>query len=137
MLMVMNAVTFHVQADDDTLDDIQFVCHLAHLYVLKAHGVIITGNPDTLQTISKMLWFFPAEAFLPHQLEAHALKLITPFEKKIMIKLNPETNQSIDTNAWVEPVFRHADAKKSARIRYKVYQQNKLTLSTVKEPCYG
>lgn len=137
MLEVMNAVTFHVQADDDSLDEIQFVCYLTAQYIQKAFNVIINGTQEQLTAISKMLWFFPADYFLPHELGTNTIKLITPFTDSRIIILNHDSNQSSQYDAWIEPVFCHADAKKSARLRYKAYQQNHFNISTVKEPRYG
>lgn len=133
----MTEAIFHVQAADDALSDLQFTCYLIALYTEKKYALSIFGPHTRLVELSRMLWFFPADCYLPHLIAEDTLILTTPYKQQAYIQLNPTHAINDKPNLWIEPVFTHEKAKKEARMRYKAHQQLKHTINTIKEPLYG
>ncbi len=129
----MTQVIFHQLADDSQLA--KKVCDItAQAFTQKQKLVVLCGTQKEAEQVDELLWQFPSDRFIPHNLHGEGPAAGTPVEicwsteqlsrravvvnmSKALIQTHKQFQKVIDFVPQAE------DAKQAARLRYKQYQQ--------------
>ena len=132
----MKNVYFHIQADNDSLAPEHFLSCILEQHILHEHKVCVFCNdqPHASQ-LSKHVWSFPPNAFMPHVIKDNMLITEGPFKYKTILNMSDDCilNLKIDV---IELVFANEYAKTKARERFKIYKLNGFNLKHIKEKKY-
>lgn len=128
-------VSFHIQADNDVLLPEHFMADIACRYVEQGYKVCIMCIDTSHATnISKHLWSFPPNSFIPHKIKDHMVITEGPFQKKCIINMSHECILNMKVMI-IELVVQGENNKLNARNRFKIYKEHGFALKHVKETC--
>ena len=129
-------VSFHIQPDHDVLLPEHFMIQVLCHYVDENHKVCVMCN-DTTQAayLSKHVWSFPPNKFIPHNIKDNMIITEGPFEKKCIVNMTNDCilNMKIEI---IELVFLDENNKLQARNRFKTYKKNGFNLKHIKGKKY-
>ena len=134
----MTEVAFHFNAPDK----LAYACRFARKMVCLDKRLVITGAPDTLVSLDKMLWHMAPQDFVAHctvqdapeLLEASPVLLLTDprqvRHREVLLNLGDAVPQGYTLfERLVEVVAAHDDAdRQCARIRWRQYAQSGHTI---------
>ena len=136
MLQIMPSVFFHIQDENDSLTHEHFMSRILMHYVHKGNKVCVICLDESHATkLSKHIWSFPPDAFLPHHIKENMIITEGPFEKKCVINMTDDCILKMKINI-IELVFKNETAKAIARDRFKIYKTNGFNLEHIKESTY-
>ena len=127
----MTSVDFYFNA----ADKLQVACRLAGKALAQGKRLLIYApQPDTAQSIDRLLWTWPATGFVPHCRDGDALAAETPVliagnvgsaaECDILLNLGPDTPPAFERyERLLEVVARDDGDRQAARERYRFYRE--------------
>ena len=127
----MTSVDFYFNA----ADKLQVACRLAGKALAQGKRLLIYApQPDTAQSIDRLLWTWPATGFVPHCRDGDALAAETPVliagdvgsaaECDILLNLGPDTPPAFERyERLLEVVARDETDRQAARERFRFYRE--------------
>ena len=138
----MTQVDFYI-LNNASLHNLElYACKLAEKAFKKGHKLhILTADNDQSERIDKLLWTFSDQSFVPHVLTGQPLAEQTPIHighepEKVSIEdvlMNLRNELPKDFTKFVriaELVSEDAQARQSARLRYREYQRQQCQVAT-------
>jgi len=127
----MKQADFYILSKEDEASRKLFACKISEkAYKMEKSIHISSPDKDYSKDLSKLLWSFKAESFLPHEIETKETKknpkciLITHYKKitdesDVLINLSGmEVDECIKFKRIVEIILNKEDYKKEARERF-------------------
>lgn len=129
----MTQVVFYQLADDNQLAE--QVCDIAaKAFSQKQKLLVYCASQKEAEQVDELLWQFPADRFIPHNLYGEGPAAGTPLEicwsaeqlsrRALVVNMSAEVIQAHSQyQKIIDFVPQAEEAKQAARLRYKQYQQ--------------